>query len=155
MLEQVKRALAAFDAADWDAYQAELAPGAIYDEAATRVKVQGIEPYMTAIKTWKRAFSDLRANVVHAFVSGNAVILEVEWTGTHDGPLAGPLAAIPPTGKRGSARAMLVFIVEHDKIVECRHFFDLLTILEQLGIAPTMGPPPPARKVDVRLRPRH
>jgi steroid delta-isomerase-like uncharacterized protein len=153
MLEQVKRALAAYDAGDWDAYRKELAPDAIYDEAATGMRVKGADGYLSAIKSWKRAFTDLKANIVHAFVSGNAVILEVQWVGTHDGPLAGPFGTIPPTGKRGSVRAMIVFLVENDRIVECRHFFDLLTMLQQMGIAPSMGAP--ARKDEPGPRVRH
>ena len=39
---------------------------------------------------------DVKGSVTNAVASGNTVVLEVTWEGTHTGPLAGPKGAIPP-----------------------------------------------------------
>jgi predicted ester cyclase len=59
---------------------------------------------------------------------------EVLWEGTHTGLLKGPFGEIPATGKRGSVNAVQIFHFEGDKIRELRHYFDLMTVLNQIGV---------------------
>jgi steroid delta-isomerase-like uncharacterized protein len=145
MQDLIKKHLDALAAGNWDEYRAALADNAIYDEAATRQRVEGGDAYMSAIKRWKKAFPDLRARVVESFTVGDREIAEVEWEGTHAGPLEAPFGTIPPTNKRGTLRAVLVFRIENDKIVENHHYFDLFTLMAQLGLAPTLGAPEAAK----------
>jgi len=155
MLEQVKQHLDALGASKWDEYRAVLAPDAIYQEMATGLRANGADAYVEAIQGWKRAFPDLKANVLHAFAGPNEVLLEVEWTGTHRGALEGPLGVIPATGKQGIVRAAIIFTVADERIVACRHYFDLLTMLRQLGVALPMGAPAAKPEAKGEARTRH
>ena len=65
----------------------------------------------------------------------------MEWTGTNNGPLSGPFGTIQPTGKVGKVAAAQVACFEEDKICEIHHYFDLMTVLRQMGV----GPQPEAR----------
>jgi limonene-1,2-epoxide hydrolase len=47
---------------------------------------------------------------------------------------------MPPTGKSGRVKACQVFEVHDGRVTATRHYFNLLTILEQLGVgAPRAG----------------
>jgi steroid delta-isomerase-like uncharacterized protein len=136
MLDLIKQHLANYTASNWTGYKAPLAADAIYEEMATRQRAKGAEEYVKAVQRWKSAFPDLKATVTSGFVSGDKVVVEVEWEGTHSGPFDGPFGAIPATNKRGRVNAVLVFTVKNGKIMESRHYFDLLTVLAQIGVAP-------------------
>jgi len=139
MIDIIKKHLADLTAAKWDDYKSALANNATYEEMATGTRVRGADEYVKAIQKWKRAFPDMRANNVSAKVSGDTVIVELQWEGTHTGSFDGPFGTIAPTNKHGTLKAVVVFRLEKDKIVEARHYFDMLTMLTQLGIAPMAG----------------
>lgn len=146
MLEHLKTHLEALSASNWEDYRAGLAPEAAYEECATMQRVEGADAYVTLVQAWKRAFPDLAATLVNGFTADDTVIAEVEWRGTHRGPFEGPLGTIAPTNRSGTVKAVMISRVKDGKIVETRHYFDLLTLLRQLGIAPMAGGPTlPAR----------
>ncbi len=139
------RHLDALARGDWATYRNALTDGAVYDEEATRRLVQGADKYVETIKAWKTAFPDLKAAVKQTVASGDAVVCEVEWTGTHKGVLSGPMGTIPATGRSGKTPAMLLFRFDGDRIRETRHYFDLMTLLSQLGVMPQPGAQPSPR----------
>jgi len=59
--------------------------------------------------------------------------LEVTWTGTHTGPLETAEGTIPASGKRQETPAAIVLTFEGDKIKENKQYFDLMTLLKQIG----------------------
>lgn len=67
----------------------------------------------------------------------DAVIGEARITGTHNGPFAG----IPPTGRSVDVPMAAIFDFEGDRLVCERVYYDVATILRQLGVLPE---PPPA-----------
>ena len=81
----------------------------------------------------RRAFPDQR-NRVHALHQGDdAVIVELDLLGTHQGPFRG----VPPTGRAFECRMIAVFsFAPGDDRISCeRVYFDANTILRQLGLA--------------------
>ena len=151
----IKNHLADFSASKWTEYKAALASDVVYEEVASRVRVKGADEYMKAIERWKRAFPDLKATVLSSYIAGDKVFAEIEWAGTQTGPLDGPFGPIPPTNKRGVVRAAIVATVKNDKLVEAHHYFDVLTLLTNLGIAPFAGAPAQATKPGAAPTPRH
>jgi predicted ester cyclase len=150
----IKKHLADLSASKWNEYKASLAPDAVYEEVATHVRVKGADDYLKVIQRWKRAFPDLSATVLNTIVAGDKIVAEVEWEGTQSGPLEGPFGTIAPTNKRGLIRAAIVTTVKHDKVVEVHQYFDVLTLLGNLGISPTIGAPA-AAKAGAAPAPRH
>jgi predicted ester cyclase len=61
----------------------------------------------------------------------DAVIAEFELMGTHRGSFAGE----EPTGREFTCRMAAFFIFEEDRLICERVYGDLLTILNQLGLA--------------------
>jgi len=83
----------------------------------------------------RAAFPDQRNEVHAVHHADDAVIVEFDLLGTHDGPLHG----IPPTGRAFRCRmvAFFFFEPEGDGIVCERVYFDSTTILRQLEISAT------------------
>jgi steroid delta-isomerase-like uncharacterized protein len=84
-------------------------------------------------KGWKTAFPDAAGKVTSAVGSDNMAALEVTWTGTHTGPLETADGTIAASGKRQETPAAIVFTFEGGKIKEDRQYFDLMTLLKQIG----------------------
>ncbi len=123
----------AFDNSDWDAVS-RLVGTSTYDEYGTQRSLKGTD-IIDAMKGWKAAMPDVKGSITGAAAVGNQVILEVSWHGTHTGPLATPQGEIPPSGKSQTTPAAWVLDYEGDSLVESRHYFDMLTFLQQIGAA--------------------
>lgn len=152
MLELLQKHLAAFANADWDAYKADLAPDAVMDEIPTGKRATGADSFTEVAKFWKEAFPDAKATLLRTFETENGFIAEVEWEATHQGPLATPFGTMPATNKRVDVRAALIVTVHDGKIAEVHHYFDVMSLMLQLGAGRPMAPiietptaePPPA-----------
>ena len=77
----------------------------------------------------------MTGTVTSAIESGHQVVLEIDWEGTHTGELRTPQGPIPPSGKRQKTSAAFIFEYHNGKLKESRHYFDLLTLLQQIGAA--------------------
>jgi steroid delta-isomerase-like uncharacterized protein len=80
----------------------------------------------------RSAFPDQRNELISLRHADDAVIVEFDLLGTHRGPLRG----IPPTGRAFRCRMTALFEFAGERIVCERVYFDQLTILRQLGLAP-------------------
>lgn len=128
-----KSQISAYNQRDWTAVAAALAPGCVYDEVATHRRVQGVNDIMAAWRGWATAIPDSKASFDSVSVSGNTVTLELTWRGVHTGPLETPAGALPPSGRSMDIRACQVVEVSDGKVQSIRHYFDMATLLQQLG----------------------
>ena len=128
-----KSQISAYNQKDWTAVAAVLAPGCVYDEVATHRRVQGVNDIMAAWRGWATAIPDSKASFDSVSVSGNTVTLELTWRGVQTGPLETPAGALPPSGRSMDIRACQVVEVSDGKVQSIRHYFDMATLLQQLG----------------------
>jgi steroid delta-isomerase-like uncharacterized protein len=128
-----REAVDAFNASDWERTKALIAPDYLYNEVGTQRRIQGPEEVVAALQGWKQAMPDAKGTVTSALASGNTVALEIIWEGTHTGPLEGPTGTIPASGKRQVTPAAQILIFEGDKIKENHHYFDMMSLLKQIG----------------------
>ena len=131
-----KEGIEAFNAGDWERFKAPLSSDAVYEELATQRKVQGPAQIVEASKAWKEAFPDAKGTITKVTEGADTVVLEITWQGTHTGDLVSPMGDIPPTRKRVNLSAVQVVRFKGDKVIETRHFFDLMTMLAQIGALP-------------------
>jgi steroid delta-isomerase-like uncharacterized protein len=105
-----------------------------YELVATGQVYDGAEAVMGYFRASRRAFPDQRNELVSLRHAEDAVIVELDLLGTHDGELAGH----EPTGRAFRARMCALFLFEPggDSIVCERVYFDQGSILRQLGLAP-------------------
>ena len=78
----------------------------------------------------REAFPDQRNELVALHHADDAVIVEFDLKGTYRGSLRG----IPPTGTEFTCRTIALFLFDEDRLVCERVYFDLATILGQLGL---------------------
>jgi steroid delta-isomerase-like uncharacterized protein len=135
-LDLAKKHIEALTKGDWSTYRAMMSENAVYDEEATFRHADNPDSWTEISKAWRTAFPDVQAVIKESFASGDSVVLEVEWTGTHKGVLVGPMGTVAPTNRSGQLGAVLLLRFEGDRIRTCHHYFDLMTLLMQLGIAP-------------------
>jgi steroid delta-isomerase-like uncharacterized protein len=135
LIDAAKAPILAFNAKDWEAVRASITSDFVYDEVATSRKAQGIDQVIPLWQGWATAFPDAKATFHRAFPSDGTVVLEVSWQGTHKGPLQMPEGSIAPTENRIDIRACFVVEVAGDKARLQRHYFDMATLIQQLGVS--------------------
>jgi steroid delta-isomerase-like uncharacterized protein len=108
----------------------------VYEELATQRKVKGPDQIVEASKGWKEAFPDAKGTITKVTEGTDTVVLEITWQGTHTGDLHSAMGVIPSSGKRVNLAAVQVVRFKGDKVAETRHFFDLMTMLAQIGAVP-------------------
>ena len=124
----------AFNASDWERCKAAMTSDSVYDEVATSRTLRGVGEVIPVWQGWKEAMPDVKGTVTNACATGNTVVLEVTWKWTHTGPLQGPSGPVPATGKQQTTRAGWVMNFDGEKIKDSRHYFDMLSFMQQLGI---------------------
>jgi steroid delta-isomerase-like uncharacterized protein len=108
-----------------------------YEIVPTGDVFDGAEAVMGYFDDTRTAFPDQRNELIALHHADDAVIVEFDLKGTHEGPLRG----IPPTGKEFTCRCVAFFLFEGEKLVCERAYFDAATIMAQLGLiqpAPSM-----------------
>ena len=134
LIDAAKALFLAYNDKNWTAVRAGITPDFVYDEVATARKVQGADEVIALWQGWATAFPDSRATFHQELTSGNMVVLEHTWNGTHSGPLQMPTGTIPATGKSINLRACAVVEIVGDKAKLTRQYFDMATLLQQIGV---------------------
>jgi steroid delta-isomerase-like uncharacterized protein len=134
LIDAAKAMLLAYNEKNWAAVRASIAANFVYDEVATRRQAQGADQVIALWEGWAKAFPDSRATIHSALASGNTVLIEMTWQGTHNGPLEMPSGPIAATGKRIEIRACQVTEMAGEKPKLQRHYFDMATLLQQLNV---------------------
>jgi predicted ester cyclase len=87
---------------------------------------------------WISAFPDLHVERKNTVLAEDAVAVEVEFRGTHRGPLLGPAGMrIAPTNRSIVSRACYFARVRDGKLVEFSAHPDTAGLMMQLGVMPT------------------
>jgi steroid delta-isomerase-like uncharacterized protein len=102
-----------------------------YELIGTGDVYDGPEEVARYFEETRTAFPDQRNELIAMHHSDDAVIVEANLYGTHDGPFRG----LPPTGRKFEMRFCAIFVFDHDRLVCERVYFDSNTVLRQLGIA--------------------
>jgi steroid delta-isomerase-like uncharacterized protein len=134
LIAAAKAPILAYNDKNWDAVKAAITSDFVYDEVATNRKAKGLDEVFALWQGWAGTFPDSKATIDNAFVSGDKVVLEITWRGTHQGPLPTPKGPILPTGKRIEMRSCVVCEMAGEKTRAQRQYFDLGTMLQQIGV---------------------
>jgi steroid delta-isomerase-like uncharacterized protein len=135
-LKLARESIEAFNTKNWERFKACMQPEGVYDEKATQRRVQGADQAVQLSRAWTQTFPDAKGKVLNAVASGDTVVLELTWEGTQNGPLAAPTGDLPASGKRVTIPAVQVLTMQGGKIKETHHYFDFMSMLQQLDMAP-------------------
>lgn len=89
------------------------------------------------LQTTHTAFPDIRYQIDAVYCEEDRAALRYHVFGTHTGDFRG----LPPTNKKIELTGHMMFRIIDNKIVEAHGFWDMLGLLQQLGILPAFGGP--------------
>ncbi len=146
----------AFNARDFDAIGKLVAPSYELFDVPSGTKLIGPEGQRQYWQGWLTAFPDGRIeDVRHSASADGTVVTEFVGKGTHQGPLAGPGGQqIPATGRRVQVPFCQVARVIGGQIASARVYYDLATMLAQLGLGPAASAAPAKASAQAAPRPR-
>ncbi|HLE29553.1 MAG TPA: ester cyclase [Anaerolineales bacterium] len=85
------------------------------------------------------AFPDSKFEVTLTIAQGDHVVTHWKASGTHKGPLGTPSGgAIPPTGKMATVMGSTTAEVKNGKVTRSWTYWDMTSLLTQLGLMPPM-----------------
>ncbi len=130
-----KGQLEAYNDRDFNKFVSLVTPDFVFNEMPTGRVINGTEEFRLIWDTWTTAFPDNHGQILNTFSAGNKVVIELSWSGTHKGPLVTPDKEFPATGNKFSkGSACQIIDVENGKVTQINHYFDILTIMNQLGL---------------------
>lgn len=104
----------------------------VYEESLLEKPVQGKAAIAQYYEDLWRAFPDFTYIVTNRVADEESVIYEMTFRGTHSGPFRG----IPPTGRSGETKGVIVFPMRNGKALGERIYLDGFSLLTQLGVLP-------------------
>ena len=114
-----------------------VAPNATFhDPSVPGGKFTGPEGFRQFVQIYRGAFPDVRLTIEDLIAEGDKVVSRWTATGTHKGELMG----IAPTGKRVTVTGCNIDQYLTGKVVEGWASYDMLGMLQQLGVVPSLAP---------------
>jgi steroid delta-isomerase-like uncharacterized protein len=95
----------------------------------------GLEAHKQVMSTYLTGFPDIHTTADDIIAEGDKVVNRWTATGTHQGELMG----VPATGKKVVWTGITVVRFADGKIVEMWWSYDVLGILQQIGVIPPLG----------------
>jgi predicted ester cyclase len=123
----LEKSIAAFAA---DAEDVDVPSGAI---------LRGPDGHKRLLLFLAENFPDMRVELTNAFATEDQVTLEGAWRWNDTGPLYLASGALPGMRRSGKLRFCFVLQIRNGKIVSVHSYYDMLTQMEQLGLAPVTG----------------
>ena len=102
----------------------------VYEDVTFAVVCRGAAETRGFFQGAYSAFPDIHFTLTSAAIDAERAALEWTMTGTHQGDLPG----LPATGKPFSVRGSTIFEIAADKICAVRDYWDLATLLRQVGL---------------------
>jgi steroid delta-isomerase-like uncharacterized protein len=132
--ELAQKHVSAFNERAWSRAHELYAPDLVMVEPAGTT--HGIEPYIQTARGFITAMPDSRMEVTAIIESGNYVVVEGAYSGTHTGPLGTPQGEVPATGRKLMLPLCDVIEVAAGRITRIRAYYDQMTFAAQLGLLP-------------------
>jgi len=113
-----------------------VAPNATFHDAnVPGGTFSGPEGMKQLVQIYRGAFPDVRMTINDQIAEGDQVVTRWTATGTHKGELMG----IAPTGKYATVTGVDIDRYQDGKVVEAWASYDMLGLLQQLGVVPSLA----------------
>jgi steroid delta-isomerase-like uncharacterized protein len=128
----------AYNARDWDAAVALTTADVELVNVATGQTFTGSDGVRQFLQGWATAFPDSQVETTNVVGDEHGAAMEFVGRGAQTGPLQSPAGEIPPTGRSVDIPFCQMLAMRDGKIAQARLYFDLTTMLRQLGLMPAM-----------------
>lgn len=125
--------LESWNSKEYDKAMAVLADDFEVVEVANGDTYRGADGLLAEFTKWHTAMSDGVMHIKTVIGKGDLVAIETLVTGTHDGPFATGDGDLPPTGNAIEFPMCTIATIREGKERQERHYFDLESIMTQLG----------------------
>lgn len=142
-----------FNRRDFDAIERTALPDLTMINVATGEVFHGPKGLRAYAERWATAFPDSKVEVESVTGGPDGYVVEFIGSGTHSGPLVGPLGSLPPTGRRISLRFAEAAHVRDGKIADGRLYFDMATMMSQLGLGAELPAAAAQQPAEAKLAP--
>lgn len=130
---------AMFNRGDFAVADVRFADEIVLHSPAQDEPMRGRETLKGFIRTLRAAFPDLQVTVEDTIAQGDRVVTRCTTRGTHRGDYFGT----PPTNRRVAISEVQIYRVVDGQIVEMWLVFNVLGVLQQMGMIPAGGFPAP------------
>lgn len=131
----VRQLLDSINARDVEAGAALIPDECEWLEIPTGLRYRGPEGWRQNFGFWLGAFPDGRVEVTSLIATDGGVAVEYTGRGTNTGPLASPEGEIPATGRSVEMRFCDVWEFRGSRLAGGRSYFDMASLMGQLGLA--------------------
>jgi steroid delta-isomerase-like uncharacterized protein len=135
-----------FTEGDLDVADEVFAPDYVGHDPALTYDMHGPEQFKQFVLMYRIAFPDLELTVEDQVAEGDEVVTRFTARGTHRGELMG----IPPTGRKVVVTGISIDRMVNGKTVESWTNYDVLSMMQQLGIIPMPSAPEAREEQPVR-----
>lgn len=101
--------------------------------------LHGPDGYNQIAYFFAEGFPDSSVELTNVFATEDQTVIEFTGRGTNTGTLHMPTGDVPPTGRFSELRFCSVNRARNGKIVGIHQYYDVMTMLLQLGLVPAMG----------------
>jgi ketosteroid isomerase-like protein len=98
--------------------------------------MKGVEPFKQYVNVFQTAAPDAHIEGHRYLESGDTIVVEGAYSGTHTGPLMTPMGEIPPTGRHFEFTFCDILQARDGKAFSHRVYFDQADFMTQLGLMP-------------------
>lgn len=124
-----------FDSRDFDRGCSFIPDDGYVEEVPTGERWEGPAGVKAEFERWAKGFSDAHNKIHRILMNDDYTVIEGTWCGTHDGDLNLGDKVLPPTGKSLAFPYTTVARCSDGMQLRSRHYYDLGTIMTQLGLA--------------------
>ena len=129
----------AYNARDFDRAASAVAENCELLNVPLGITFHGQEGVRQFQQGWEMAFPDSKVEVTNVVATDDQVVVEFTGRGTHSGPLYSPAGTIPATGRRLDLPFVDVHQIRDGKVASSRTYFDVMGMMQQLGLVPAQG----------------
>lgn len=125
-----------FNNRDFDRAASLMANDVEWRDMPTGEVWHGPNGFKQSFQRWATAFPDGKCEITNLVCAGDWCTVEFIGRGTNTGPMAGPTGEMPATGRRVEVPFCDVFEIKNGKVTRGHSYFDMATMLQQLGLMP-------------------
>ena len=128
--ELTLKMMEAWGKGDFETYKALLAPDFRFHYPSNNPNPMSVEDLIDFAKMYRKAIADISWSLEEIIAAEDKIVMRFIERGTHVGEFMG----VPATDNKYETSGILISRIENGKVAEQREDFDMLGLMQQLGM---------------------